>query len=194
MDIDTVIRQRRAVYTSQFSGERVPDEFIWKMLRNANWAPNHYHTEPWRFKVFTEAGLKGLFTTFANLYKKHNLTNFNEATFQKYLKRMDQVSHAIVIVLNKSNKKNLPEVEEVAAVACAVQNMWLTVSENKEFGGYWGTGKLVYLPDFGQFLKLENEEKCLGVFYVGKLKENPIIGEGNRKPIQDKVTWVNTTI
>jgi nitroreductase len=56
--IDKVIEGRRSVYQQQYSGERVDDAIVKKILSNANWAPTPKLTEPWRFVVFTGEGLK----------------------------------------------------------------------------------------------------------------------------------------
>ena len=59
-EINRLIRERRSVYPAQYSGEKVDDSIIKQMLENANWAPNHKKTEPWRFTVFSGEGLKQL--------------------------------------------------------------------------------------------------------------------------------------
>ncbi len=38
------------------SGKPIPDDIIWQLLENANWAPTHKFTEPWRFTVFSGEG------------------------------------------------------------------------------------------------------------------------------------------
>ncbi len=191
MDIGKIIRDRRSVFTNQFSGERISDDLVWEWLDNANWAPNHYHTEPWRFNVFTGAGLHRLFDQLAMQYQTSAGDQFNQAKLDKYEARKSQVSHAIAIVVHHSNKPNLPPVEETAAVACAVQNLWLSVSAHEGVGGYWSTGKLVFEPAFHNFLKLADNEHCLGLFYLGCLKPDGIKPQSKRQPIADKVTWIN---
>lgn len=191
MNISDLIRKRRSVYTSQFSGDMVKESFVKEMLENANWAPNHYHSEPWRFKVYSGEGLNRLLDKMAGLYRDTSGEMYSEAKFKKYEDRKKQVSHAIVIIVHHSEKPNLPEIEEVEAVACAVQNMWLTVASNPKVGGYWSTGQMVYLPSFSEFLELEENERCLGIFYLGKLKDEAIEAKSRRNPIEEKVTWIN---
>ncbi len=191
MDIGNLIKSRRSTYTSQFSGEKIDDQIIWELLENANWAPSHFQTEPWRFKVYTQEGLRRLLNTLAEAYKHTSGDKFSSAKYQKYETRNDQVSHALVVILNKSNKVNLPEIEEIEAVACAMQNLWLTVASKPEICGYWSTGPLVYKPEFAAFLDLESNQQCLGIFYLGKPKENAIEMKKQRSPIAEKVTWIN---
>ena len=77
------------------------------------------------------------------------------------------------------------EWEEVAAVACAVQNMWLTTTAY-DIGAYWSSPG--YIKDIGPFLKLAEGERCLGFFYMGH-HDTPDIPR-NRQPINDKVEWL----
>ena len=53
MNITEIIRKRRSVYPEIFSDSIIKDEEIILMLENANYAPTHKLTEPWRFKVIT---------------------------------------------------------------------------------------------------------------------------------------------
>ncbi|MGY8689040.1 MAG: nitroreductase family protein, partial [Verrucomicrobiales bacterium] len=48
--ITSIIRQRRSVKPTMMSPDSVPREMIELMLENANWAPTHGLTEPWRFR------------------------------------------------------------------------------------------------------------------------------------------------
>jgi len=50
--------------------------------------------------------------------------------------------------MKRDPKESLPEWEEVAAVAMAVQNLWLS-SHEKGIGGYWSSpGVVQHLGDF----------------------------------------------
>ena len=78
--INQIIRTRRSVFTQQFEPSKVvPDEIIWEALENANWAPNHKFTEPWRFTVFTGNGLQKLAEQQADIYKKYAGAKFKRA-------------------------------------------------------------------------------------------------------------------
>ena len=55
--LNEVIASRRSVFQQQYSGEQVNDAIVHQILKNANWAPTHKLTEPWRFNVFTGPGL-----------------------------------------------------------------------------------------------------------------------------------------
>ena len=193
MGIDEIIRSRRSYYPAQYSGGKLSDDDVGRLLENANWAPSHFHTEPWRFKVFKDGGTNRLMDELARLYK--TLTppeKFSEVKLEKYGRRADKVSHVIAIVMRRSDLANLPETEEISAVSCAVQNLWLTLTAIPEAVGYWSTGNLIYTEEFAQFLNLNQDERCLGLFYIGMLKKDAIKPSVKKKPIADKTEWITS--
>ena len=48
--------------------------------------------------------------------------------------------------------------------------MWLTCSANN-LGCYWSSPKIISMLD--SFLKLKPNQKCLGLFYIGKYDQLP---------------------
>ena len=91
-----------------------------------------------------------------------------------------------VIAISMKRHEGLPEWEEIAAVSMAVQNMWLTCTA-MGIGAYWSSPGLI--ARIGDFLGLSEDEKCLGLFYMGYTDAN--LPEGKRKPIADKVVWMD---
>lgn len=185
--IEQTIALRRTVKPERYTAEVVPDEFIWKMLEAANWAPTHGHTEPWRFVVF--AGNKKIqLLDFLNDLDD-SLNGPNPVRNEKRAQSFARTSHIIAIVCKRGSNPKIPELEELLATAMAVQNMWLVASE-LGIGSYWSTGGLAFLPELTTFLGFDlNVDKALGFFYVGM----PVSGlpEGKRlSPIQEKVRWV----
>lgn len=67
---NTLVKSRRSTKPRLFNGKKIADEIIWQILENANWAPNHGLTQPWRYKVFADSGLTKLAEFQANLYQK----------------------------------------------------------------------------------------------------------------------------
>jgi len=182
-----LIRSRRSVYIPQFDASKpLEDALVWQILENANYAPTHKKTEPWRFVVFKGEGLQKLAQFQADLYKEKNTgEKFNEGTYQKLLANPLKASHIIAIGMKRH--EGVPEIEEIAAVACAVQNMYLTATAYG-VGGYWGSGGVTYYPEAKSFFGLGENDKLMGFFYLGHIaKASP---ENPRKPIQEKVTWI----
>jgi nitroreductase len=188
IQFNKLVRERRSVFPDQFEVNRkVDDEIINEILINATWAPNHGREEPWLFTVFTGEGLKKLAAFQSELYKQTTPDNFKELTYQKLQQQPLKASHIIAIGMKKSANKNIPEVEDIAAVACAVQNIYLSVTAYG-LGGYWTTGGITYRPQAKSFFGLGDDDKLLGFFYVGHVAI-PSIG-GTRKTIEEKVNWI----
>lgn len=58
-EVNKIIRNRRSQFVAQFKeNDPIDDWIIEELLENANWAPTHKLTEPWRFVVFSGEGLK----------------------------------------------------------------------------------------------------------------------------------------
>ena len=186
--LNELIINRRSIYPTMYTGEVIEESIIKNILANANWAPNHGKTEPWRFTVFAGEGLQKLADFQSELYKKNATEkgSFDEVKFQKLATKPLFASHIISIGMKRCEKENIPEIEEVEAVACAVQNMYLTAAAYK-IGCYWGSGGVTYLEAAKSFFGLGAKDKLLGFMYLGQPKKWP---EGKRNPIEDKVTWV----
>ncbi|MFT6809819.1 MAG: nitroreductase, partial [Saprospiraceae bacterium] len=94
-------------------------------------------------------------------------------------------SHIIAICVQRDGQDRVPQWEEEAAVACAVQNLWLSAS-SLGMGGYWSTPK--YLEVLKEFLELSEGEYCVGLFYLG-IPQEGYVAKSSRNPIADKVKW-----
>ncbi len=190
-EITSMIRKRRSIFPANYSGERVSDEIIQEMLENANWAPTNKRTEPWRFVVFTEDGLKTLGEQQAEVYKAGStrLERFNENTYESLKRKPLAASHVIAIIMKRDPEERLPEAEEIAAVACAVQNMHLTATAHG-IGAYWGTGGITYLEEAKELFSLEPNDRLMGFFFVGTPKGD--WPEGQKGSVEEKVQWVRS--
>lgn len=188
-EISRLIRHRRSIYPAQYSGEIITKEIINELLENANWGPTHKLSEPWRFTVFSGEGLKKLGDFMSDLYKEVTAEkgSFDEGKFIKLRNKPLLASHVIAIGMKRDEKERLPEIEEVEAVACAVQNIYLTAAAYG-VGCYWGTGGVTYFEKAKSFFGLGSKDKLLGFMYLGMPKSK--WPKSKRKPIQDKVTWV----
>jgi nitroreductase len=189
-EVNELILNRRSVFTQQYTGEKVDDEIIRQMLVNASWAPTHKLTQPWRFLVYTGDGLKQLAQSQAEVYK--NVTtrdgSFKEERYQNLLTKPMLSSHIIVVCMKRDPKKSIPEIEEVGAVYCAVQNMYLTAT-GYGIGCYLSTGGITFFEEAKAIFNLNAEDKLLGFFHVGIPKQIP--PPQKRKDFDEFVTWID---
>jgi nitroreductase len=202
-EIANLIANRRSMYPKDMNGGEVPVEVINSMLECANWAPTHGKTEPWRFAVFNREAIEQLQIIKAEEMKRslknkppHVLEQIMQKAARKE-KEMSNVSHLIAICMKRVPRENgefMPEWEEIASVACAVQNMHLYLSANKPYCGYWSSGGTEgWLNSFEmrRLLELTEEgDRCLGLFYVGV---SPKVDKmrSSRGPIAEKVKLFN---
>ncbi|KPQ15552.1 MAG: Nitroreductase [Algoriphagus marincola HL-49] len=191
-EVNKIIRGRRSMFVAQFKeNDPVDDAIIEEMLENANWAPTHKLTQPWRFIVYTGEGLKKFADYQAELYKKRaekNGTPFIEATYNKFKENPTKASHVIAILMKRTESSGLPVMEEIAATAMAVQNMYLTASAHG-LAAYWGTGGPTFWEEAREDFGLEGEDMLMGFFYVAKPASDRW-PTGKREPIADKVGWI----
>ena len=181
--LNQIIRSRRSVYPAQYIDKPIPKEIIQELLENANHAPTHRLTEPWRFKVFMNEGKAELGKFLAEKYKS-TTNDFQEGKFQKISTKVEKAGAVLAIVLHRDPKERVPEWEELAATACAVQNIWISCQQY-ELGGYWSSPALA--NHLGDFVKLKENEKCIGFFYLGYCESSERIVM--KKPIEEKVEW-----
>ena len=189
VSFNELARNRRSTFPDQFvAGKKVEDNIINEIITNASWAPNHGKQEPWHFTVFSGDGLQKLASWQSELYKELAGENFKEITYSKLQQNPLKASHVIALCMKKTPNKNIPEVEDIAAVACAVQNIYLSITAYG-LGGYWTTGGVTYKEKAKEFFGLGEEDKLLGFFYIGHIAI-PTSG-ATRKPLEEKVNWVN---
>ena len=183
-----LVRNRRSVFPDQLiPGKKANDEIIKEILVNATWAPNHGQQQPWQFTVFTGEGLKKLASFQSELYKQEAGDQFKEITYNKLLQNPLKASHIIAIGMKRTITKNIPEIEDIEAVACAVQNIYLSVAAYG-LGGYWTTGGITYNEKAKYFFGLGEQDRLLGFFYIGHVAI-PSTG-ATRLPVEQKVFWV----
>ncbi|MFC5409078.1 nitroreductase [Larkinella bovis] len=183
--INEIIRTRRSYFPPEYIDKEIPREVVETIVANANFAPTHRLTQPWRFTIFRGNGLTKLADFLGEQYRQNTPpAMYSEAKFEVTRTKILRASCVLAINMQLHSDK-VPEWEELASVACAVQNMWLTATA-LNVGAYWSTpGNLDAL---GDFLNLSPTQKCVGLFYMGYHddREKPAV----RKPIEDKLTWV----
>lgn len=183
-ELFNIIKRRRSVMPNMYSDEEITAGELKLITEAANWAPTHKHTEPGRF-IILDRNAKLRFAEF--MLSQYKL---NTAPENQNQRKMEQIrekclkSDKIILICAKISGK-LPEWEEIASVASGVQNMWLMCTAMK-IGSYWSSPGAI--SKMNEFVDLAEDEKCIGIFYMGKLKSE--LFEGQRTAIEDKVRFI----
>jgi len=82
----------------------------------------------------------------------------------------------------------IPEVEDIEAVACSVQNMMLTATAYG-ISSFWGSGGVTYTDELKAFLGLGPDDRCLGYLYLGYSDDAP--PSEQRSPVGERVIWID---
>lgn len=189
--ISKLIRSRRSIYATDFIKKELPNNLLEEILTNATWAPTHKMTEPWRFIVLKGKYL-GSYGEYMASYYRDLYTK--ELTPEALEKRLDNLKNyplnsscLIGVILVRNEKINLPEWEEIAAVAAAVQNIALSCTANN-IGSYWSTKSVAidYIADFG----LAENEKSLGLLYLGYYPDDLKLSSKKRTSLTKKVIYL----
>lgn len=182
------IIDRRTTKPTAMSGEQVPDDIVIQCLEAAHWAPNHGRTEPWRFFVYTNNGLKDFCVDHANLYKQNTLPEaFQETKFLSLQAMHQYVSHAVLVVMKRTPNTKIPKLEEYAAVASATQNL-LLAAQSFGIASIWSTGGMVLHQAMKDYLNLDAEDEVLGCIYLGVAKGDATVGV-RKSTVMEQTIW-----
>lgn len=185
--LSNIIKKRRSIFPASYIRKEIPKTVIEQILETANYAPTHKLTQPWRFVVMRNEAKTRLGEELGRIYKQVVPTaNFLQKKFDSFAIKTAQADCIIAINVQLHPDK-LPEWEELAATACAVQNMALT-AEALNVGAYWSSPPLISF--LGDFLDLAENEKCLGLFYMGYHEQEESYAK--RTPIAEKVKWLDS--
>lgn len=182
------IRRRRSFGLKELKPDPVAREIVAQLLEAAQWAPNHGHTEPWRFTVYMGEGRRALGEAFATAYRLATPDpKFDPVAQTVQRERVWQAPVWIGVGLLAGTNAKIPEVEEILALGSAVQNL-LLLATTHGLGSKWTTGVAATHTHTAAFLGLPPAARLLGFVYVGW----PAIPwpDGRRAGLADKVRWV----
>lgn len=186
MTVLDLIKNRRSIRPAQYDQTKpISDEVISTILEAANHAPTHRMTQPWRFKVVRGAAKTRLAEFFTEDFKNNNpLDQQSDLKIKKASENVEK-SACVILIVMQHHADLLPEWEEVASTAIAVQNMWLMCSA-LGVGAYWSSPGII--KRLSGFAPIAENEKYLGVFYMGY--SDVVLQEPARTPMETKVEWI----
>lgn len=161
------IQNRRAVYPGMYKDQAISTQELAQIFEASRWAPNHKKTEPWRYIAYhSESSRKNLSEFLGNRYEAvYTGEKYSAAKHKKVQKKVIQSGCVLAIILQRDEAERVPEWEEIAALACSVQNMWLKASE-MGIGSYWSSPSMI-TTGAETYFGLQENERCMGLFYMG---------------------------
>lgn len=191
MNITDAIQTRRSVKVFK-DIEPISKETVERLLQAAIMAPNHHHTEPWKFFVLQGDGRLPLTRKLAE-WAKTRVDDPESEAGQNRIKKISSkplvAPTAIVVALSpKVGNEKAIYIEDVSAVSAAVQNILLE-AHGLGLGAIWKSGPAYYAEPVKKYFNLTDEEEILGVIYVGEsdMKKN---NEPKRIPLEEKTVWI----
>jgi nitroreductase len=189
--LDQIIRARRTIKPPMMSDQPVDEKDLRAILENANWAPSHGLTEPWRFRIFRGPARARLAEALASLYERVVPADLQKPGKATKLREMPTRAPVVIVLwMERQKLKKIAEVEEIEAVACAVQNMHLSATA-RGLGAFWSTPPFIYEAEMNEWLEIGPDDRCLGIFYLGHPAESGGMPKGQRRPIDDKLEWID---
>lgn len=190
-EVSAWIKERKSTFVSGLKeGSKIDDSVIRQLLENASWAPSHGLVQAWHFQVFAGEGVKRFFSIQQQIYKQVTPPDqFFDFKYNAFNDRWKRVSHVIAIIAKRDPFKRFPKQEDLVSVACAVENIYLSL---KAFGiaGYLSTGETCYSQPMRDFLNLGEEDEPVGFFILGEPDESVKSPTRTRVPVSEKTTWI----
>ncbi len=175
MDVDTAIRERRTI--GVFSDRAVSAEVVAELIEAARWAPNHKHTEPWRFHVVSGASREELCEAV--------LAGGGE--FAKDPRGKLMRSPLLIAVTQQAVVDDpVRDREDYAAVCCAVQNMMLAAT-SRGLASKWSTGALAQNAAAKKWLGIADQDRIVAYLYLGYAPQEMREMPAERRPAE--VVW-----
>jgi len=168
MDAEHAIRTRRT--HKAYGPEPVPRRLVEELLELARWAPNHFMTQPWRFRVLGPETFERLVAAGA-------------ANERVKLGR----APTLVVATAKLTGDDHQNHEDVLATACAVYIV-LLAAHARGLASYWRTPKLLQSPEGRAALGLEEDERFVALIHLGEPATTPTAKP--RKPPEEYVEFL----
>jgi nitroreductase len=148
-------------------------------------APDHGKLAPWRFVVLEGVGRAVLGSAMAEALRvgRPECTEAHLATEREKPMRAPTI---IAVAAHLVRLHKVPELEQVQAVAAAVQNMFLA-AHALGIGAMWKTGVAARAPEVREALGFKADEEIVAFLYLGT---NATPGPVRVGSLEGKVRWL----
>lgn len=185
-----LLRHRRTIKPVDMDpGRSVEKEQLLTLLENAIWAPTHGLTEPWKFLVFRGDARQRLASALQTIYRQTTpAAEFREDKLVKMGENPLLAPAIVACVMERRGGAKIPELEELEAVACALQNFMLSATA-AGMASFWSSPPVLETAEFRQWLGIRAEDRCVALMYVGWPRPNLNWPRSTRQPVETKVIW-----
>lgn len=179
MDIAQAIRERRTV--GAFTDRPVERGLIEELIEAAVWAPNHKHTEPWRFHVVAGRARDDLADSVLA-----ELAAAGAGPAKDPRAKLRRAPLFIAVTQTALPDDPVRDLEDYAACCCAVQNL-LLAAHARGLASKWSTGALAESPAAKRWLGIAEQDRIVGYIYLGYAPEDLHLPPQKRRPAQ--IAW-----
>jgi nitroreductase len=169
VDLDTAIRTRRT--HKLFAPEPVPREVVEELLELARWSPNHFLTEPWRFRVVGPEAFE-------------RLVGAGQPNERAKLSRAPTLIVASARLTGDEHQNH----EDVLATACAVYIV-LLAAHARGLASYWRTPRVFETPQGRAAVGLADDERFVALIHLGAPVKEPAAKP--RRPPSEYATFLD---
>jgi nitroreductase len=145
----------------------VDDELLDGLIAIAATAPNHHRTHPWRFRVVTGEGRRGLGEALAEHLRSATGSDPDlhaarvAKARSKYLR-----APVMLVVASAAGTDEVTTIENRDAVSAAIQTLLLAATEIG-LASLWSTGAAALSPEVGAFCGFDPTDTIVGLIYLG---------------------------
>lgn len=160
--IGRLIRERRS--NLRVDPDRpVPRDLVEQLLELACWAPNHQHTQPWRFCVVTGAGREQLGAAVADALRRQGIMDAArlDNARRKYLR-----APVVLVVGSAAHEDPVLDRENRDAVAAGIQNLLLGATAIG-LASFWASPPAPDDAHLKQVVGLGRGDQFVAVIYLG---------------------------
>jgi len=176
MELYEAIHGRRDI--EAFGEACPPRQTVEPLIEAATWAPNHHHTEPWRFHVLAGAGREEMAEAVGAWLVEQGAGEGPPRSARSKLMRSPVV---IAVVQHGSPDDPERDREDYAACYCAIQNL-LLAAHAEGLVAHLSTGALTTYEGARAFLEVGAADRIVAYINLGSGRADAEPKAGVREP------------
>ncbi|MEO7962379.1 MAG: nitroreductase [Gemmatimonadaceae bacterium] len=186
MNVSDAIAARRSIRT--FVDREPTREELSQLFDDANLAPNHRMTQPWRFYVLGREARAAYGLALGNRKAKKATDEANAEVIRRETSDLHRAHPSMVVVSMTLNENPEIREEDYAATMMAVQTLCLSAVAHG-LGAHIRSGAIMDDPAARAAARVPDGERIVAVLTVGEPREIPPAKP--RRPAAELTHWVD---